>query len=369
MPIVLVYDPAEALAQPLGFLLQTSGLELVFCRDASEAVTRAASPDLVLALAADRPPDVRAVEVLDFAAQAGHAWATLLLTDRTLMGEDRHRVLPARTPPEALAMVVETLAGKADLERRLSTLGQRVRAELEKGMRRQKLLDTVVKERTRELEAAVNGLKRAQHETIRVLAETIEVKDRYVKGHCARVAAYSVALAKAAGSTGSELEAIEVAALLHDIGKIGVREEVLNKPGPLNPDERAHMRQHPLIGWRIARQISAFAPALTAVRNHHERWDGGGYPDGLAGDAIPLGARIISLTDAFDAMATDRPYRSALGKEQAIAHLRDQAGQVFDPKLVETFVREGIDRLPEPEAVGEREEPAGAVPPPALKAG
>jgi HD-GYP domain-containing protein (c-di-GMP phosphodiesterase class II) len=203
--------------------------------------------------------------------------------------------------------------------------------------RRELLLDTVVKERTKELEESFEKLKAANRQALFGLAEAIEAKDSYTKGHCGRVAAYSLVLAKEAGYPADGLETLEFGAFLHDIGKIGIKDAVLLKPGPLDEQEWTHMREHPVKGYDIAMKIEMLHPIMPAVRNHHERWDGSGYPDKMKADDIPLVARIVAIADAYDAMATDRPYKKALPLEECEAVLRKTAGKMYDPELIAVF--------------------------------
>jgi HD-GYP domain-containing protein (c-di-GMP phosphodiesterase class II) len=220
--------------------------------------------------------------------------------------------------------------------------------------RRETLLDTVVKERTKELEESYEKLKIANRQALFGLAEAIEAKDPYTKGHCGRVAAYSLILAKEAGYPLAGLETLEFGAFLHDIGKIGIKDAVLLKPGPLDDAEWTHMREHPVKGFDIASKIEMLHPIMPAVRNHHERWDGSGYPDKMIAEAIPLSARIVAIADAYDAMATDRPYKQALSIEECEAILKKTAGKMYDPALIDVFVdrhlgalyREEYDDLP-----------------------
>src|SRR5262245_16832497 len=211
--------------------------------------------------------------------------------------------------------------------------------------RRETLLDVVVKERTKELEESYEKLKAANRQALFGLAEAIEAKDPYTKGHCGRVAAYSLVLAKEAGYPDDGLETLEFGAFLHDIGKIGIRDAVLLKPGPLDDVEWEHMRQHARMGYDIASQIEMLKPILPAVRNHHERWDGSGYPDKMKAEEIPLAARIVAIADAFDAMATDRPYKQALPLEECEAILRKTAGKMYDPEMIEIFVSKHLGAL------------------------
>lgn len=211
--------------------------------------------------------------------------------------------------------------------------------------RRELLLDTVVKERTKELEESYEKLKAANRQALFGLAEAIEAKDPYTKGHCGRVAAYSLVLAKEAGYPVEGLETLEFGAFLHDIGKIGIKDAVLLKPGPLDDAEWIHMREHPVKGFEIASKIEMLKPIIGAVRNHHERWDGSGYPDKMKAEEIPVAARIVAIADAFDAMATDRPYKAALPLEECEAVLRKTAGKMYDPELIEVFVSRHLGAL------------------------
>lgn len=175
-------------------------------------------------------------------------------------------------------------------------------------------------------------------ETIQSLSKAIDAKDRYTKGHSERVARYSVAVARHMKLPEQQIEALEYMAILHDTGKIGISDRVLNKPGKLEMEEFEAMKKHPLIGEKIIEDIKFLAESRKVVRHHHERWDGLGYPDGLKGEDIPLGARIIAVADAFDAMTSDRPYRRALPVEAAMRELKRCAGTQFDPKVVRAFL-------------------------------
>jgi putative nucleotidyltransferase with HDIG domain len=219
--------------------------------------------------------------------------------------------------------------------------------------RRELLLDTVVKERTKELEESYEKLKAANRQALFGLAEAIEAKDPYTKGHCGRVAAYSLVLAKEAGYPVDGLETLEFGAFLHDIGKIGIKDAVLLKPGPLDDAEWQHMREHPVKGYEIASKIEMLKPIMSAVRNHHERWDGSGYPDKMTAADIPLAARIVAIADAFDAMATDRPYKQALPLEECEAVLRKTAGKMYDPELIEVFCSRHLGALYRDDYAGE----------------
>jgi putative two-component system response regulator len=170
------------------------------------------------------------------------------------------------------------------------------------------------------------------------MARWVEVKDPYTEGHLRRIAGFSAQIAETLGLGADHVRTIRYAGILHDIGKIGVRESILRKPGPLDPEEQAELRRHAEHGASIVapmRFASAVAPIIFA---HHEHWDGRGYPRGIAGEAIPIGARIIAVVDAWDAMTTDRPYRPALDEAEALRRLRAGSGSQWDPRVVDTFL-------------------------------
>jgi putative nucleotidyltransferase with HDIG domain len=198
----------------------------------------------------------------------------------------------------------------------------------------------------------LNGLYLA---TIKALAMAIDAKDQATHGHIRRVQVYAVGLAQALGVVDEPtLKGIEAGALLHDTGKIAVPEHILNKPGKLNAQEYAKMKTHVTIGAEILSGIEFPYPVIPYVRHHHENWDGSGYPDGLTGEDIPLGARILSVVDCFDALTSDRPYRRALSTEATIDILRERSGTMYDPAVVEKF----IEVFPQLTATLEADSPA-----------
>ncbi len=189
-----------------------------------------------------------------------------------------------------------------------------------------------------QLEIAVAALKDATISTLEAFSETLEQKDSYTKGHCSRVRTFAVAMAKALGFTKDQILTIEGGSLLHDIGKVGISEDILNKITPLTEEEYELIKSHPLAGERIVSHIPVFERYRPIIRNHHERLDGTGYPDGLKGDEIPLEVRIVTLADAFDAMTSSRAYRESIPKEIAVEELKLFSGNQFDPMLVDLFI-------------------------------
>ena len=174
-------------------------------------------------------------------------------------------------------------------------------------------------------------------DVVRTWGESIESKDRYTQGHCERVATYACALASASGMDSERLRWFRMGALLHDVGKIVVPSSILNKPGRLTAKEWATMKRHPQAGVHLLREIEFPWDIRPMVRHHHEHWDGGGYPDGLVGDDIPLSARILCLADVFDALTSSRSYRARLTPDHALSVMREDRGRIFDPALFELF--------------------------------
>ncbi len=189
-----------------------------------------------------------------------------------------------------------------------------------------------------------NKLRETNLETIRSLALAEEAKDPYTRGHSARVAEYACMIAKKLGFSKAELGALENAAILHDIGKMGIADSILHKKGKLNIDEWEIVKKHPSLGLDILSPLEFLSEEKEIIRHHHERYDGKGYPAGLKGEKIPLGSRILGVADSFDAMRSHRPYRDPLPEETVLAELKNNAGTQFDPKIVEIILEIEAER-------------------------
>ena len=176
-------------------------------------------------------------------------------------------------------------------------------------------------------------MERISLATLDALVNALEAKDPYLRGHSARVADLSAVVAAELGRGDEEVEAVRIAGRLHDIGEIGIREDMLNKQGPLTDAEFEHVKEHVLVGSQILAPLVHLRHVIGFVRSHHERWDGRGYPDRLAGDAIPWGARVIGAVEIYDALTTPRPYQQTMTPELAVERLRDLAGTVIDPAV------------------------------------
>jgi putative two-component system response regulator len=231
-------------------------------------------------------------------------------------------------------------------------LVEEVRARVHKALEKRRL---VLENRFyhQSLELRVRDLDRKNRASlingVQMLVHALEAKDAYTSGHSSRVSRYAMKTGVRLGFADDALEHVRLGGELHDIGKIGTREAILNKPGPLTPDEFKHVKEHSALGEKILAPFLAQSPVvLRIVRSHHERIDGSGFPDGLRGDKIPLEARIVAVVDAFDAMTTNRAYRPELPIPQAIDELRRCAGVHFDPEVVENFLSayDGGAKLP-----------------------
>jgi putative nucleotidyltransferase with HDIG domain len=200
-------------------------------------------------------------------------------------------------------------------------------------------LESLVEDRTRQLKATNEELERSYDIMLQVLGEALDYKDRETEGHSRRVTAYTIAIAKRMGIPQEEVAVIARGAFLHDIGKMAIPDNILNKPGKLTPEEIAIMREHCYLGYKLVRKIPVLREAAEIVYSHQEHYDGNGYPRGLKSAEIPLGARIFSVADTFDAITQDRAYRKAQTMEAARKEIERCAGTQFDPEVVEVFLK------------------------------
>ncbi len=315
-PVILVADDNEANRELLKEMLETQGYRVICASDGRQALDLLRSQTVDLA-------------VLDVMMPCETGFAVC----RTVKSDAHTRLIPV--------VLVTALSASDD-----RVYGIECGADdfLSKPINRAELLARVrsllrIKHITDELENAENVLCS--------LALSIEAKDPYTEGHCDRLAAYSVALGRQLGLTEEHCVALHRAGVVHDIGKVAVPEHILLKPGPLEPEERKLMEQHPVIGERICSPLKAFRPVLPIIRHHHERMDGSGYPDGLKGEEIPLTARILQVVDIYDALTTERPYRKALTTREAFRILREEAKHGWwDRRLIDEFERLIAHQLP-----------------------
>jgi response regulator RpfG family c-di-GMP phosphodiesterase len=323
----LVVDDEPRLRQVLVHLMRNDGFTCLEAGNGEEALVQLQKHPITLVMSDLRMPKMDGLELL--------------------------RQTRARWPDVAVVMITAV----ADVEVAVSCLAigamdyltkpfhlEEVRARVAQALEKRRL---VIENRgyQESLQAKVAVQARRLEElfmaSIQSLAEVLELKDPYTRGHSVRVSNYSVVIGREMGLEGEMLRQVELGGHVHDIGKIGVREEVLNKPGKLTDAEYDHIMTHPVVGWRILAPLLAETPvALNIVRSHHERFDGHGWPDRLVGGQIPLEARIAAAADSFDAMTSDRPYRpDGLSVEAATAEIVRCSGSQFDPDVVAALVR------------------------------
>jgi len=217
--------------------------------------------------------------------------------------------------------------------------GKKLGAEdyLVKPVTRQELTTTIRSRLARNQQLLLAQLQQAYASSLIMLANAIELRDQYTRGHVERVRDIAMLIARQMGWTTAQLDHLQYGSILHDIGKIHIPESVLRKPGPLDEHEWEQMKLHPLIGEEMIKDILYLAPAIPIIRYHHERWDGSGYPDGLAGEQIPLAARIVAVADSLDAMCTHRPYQNALTPDDACLLIVKESERLYDPQVVKAF--------------------------------
>jgi len=203
----------------------------------------------------------------------------------------------------------------------------------------QQNLEQVVRARTEMLRQAMEDLEHSYDVTLEALGDALDLKDSETEGHSKRVTAYTIALARAMGISPEEIKVIARGAFLHDIGKMAIPDEILRKPGKLTPEEQHVMREHCNRGYQMLRKIPFLSEAAEIVFSHQEHFDGSGYPNGIRGDTIPIGARIFAVADALDAITSDRPYRKAQSYDMAREEINRCAGTQFDPAVVEVFLK------------------------------
>ena len=221
----------------------------------------------------------------------------------------------------------------AELE---SELAQRTREAADKEQQLERYAADL-RETFKEERARAHELHNSYMLTVRALASAVEARDAYTGRHAERVAAYGLEIAGAAGLRLSDEPQIEFGFLLHDVGKVAVPDAILFKPGPLTTAERLIVEQHPVTGWEIVRDIDFLGAARDVIRSHHERWDGNGYPDGIAGTDIPLSARVFAVADTIDALTTNRPYRRASSFAKARTIIVKESGKHFDPEVITAY--------------------------------
>lgn len=321
---VLIVDDEPQLRRVLSRLMLSDGFEVDEATNGREALSALQRRPATLVLSDLYMPELDGIELLQETRARHPDTAVIMIT----------AVTDVSTAVHCLSLGAMDYITKPF---HLEEIRARVRQALER--RRLLLENQDYQERLEERVAQqAHRLEQLFLASMQSLADALEVKDKYTHGHSVRVASYSVAIAHRLGLEDA-IQDIELGGRVHDIGKIGVREEVLNKAGPLTDEEYQHVMTHPMVGWRILQPLLRETPrALNIVRSHHERFDGRGIPDGLAGEQIPIEARIAAVADTFDAMTSARPYRPGLAIAAALAEIKRCSGTQLDPQVAAAFL-------------------------------
>lgn len=325
-------------------VLERAGFQVVCARDGKVALemARREPPDVILAdilmpgmdgfqlcLEVRLDSELRAIPYVlhtaSFLGEEDRAFAFKLGADGYIEKDASAEELRA-----LLVDVVEGRGGSAADRREGGPLDERSF----RGQYGERLLSRLVEEAA-ELQRANEALAAAYDATLEALVAALDLRDTETEFHSWRVAEYACAVARRLGLEGRRLAELERGSILHDIGKIGIPDQILRKPGPLSEDEWLEMRKHPLLGYEMIAHVDFLSEAAQIILAHHERWDGGGYPRGLRAEAIPLGARIFAVADAVDAMTSNRPYRAAQDLTSALEEIKRMSGSQFDPAVVE----------------------------------
>lgn len=329
---ILIVDDEAPIRALLGEHLQQVGYEVTLAASGAAALESLGHSDFDLVLTDVRMPGMNGLELLGQIIRTRPAVGVLMLTaceDLTLaVNAMRIGALDYILKPFRLAEI--TASVKEALERRRNQLEQK---------QRMRLLEETVNERTIELRRLLDRLRDASEITLEALVAALDAREHETQAHSKRVSEYTLFLAREMGVDTSQLDVIRRGAMLHDIGKIGISDAILLKPGKLTDEEWIDMQKHPQIGYWILDGIEALKPASDVVLAHHEKYDGTGYPRKLQGEDIPLGARIFSVTDCLDVMTSDRPYRKASSYEEAQTEIAEFSGTQFDPQVVKCFLR------------------------------
>jgi len=332
---ILIVDDEKMICSVLARRLNREGHACVIANNGREALSHFYKDAFSLIISDIKMPEIDGIELLRRVKEMNPKMMVIIMTaypeiDMAVKAM-RMGAYDFIIKPVDLDLVV--LSVKKALE--MKNLDQEVESY-------HKNLERLVEERTSEIRQALSVVKKSHLDSVMVLAGAIDAKDPYTRGHSDRVRRMSVRIGMKLGFDEKRLESLVFGALLHDIGKIGIKDEVLQKQGNLNSKEYQYIQEHPLIGVKIVEGIDFFKDKIPMIRNHHEHFDGSGYPDGLVGEAIPLEARTVAVPDAFDAMTSSRPHHGAISLEEALSEMERGKGKQFDPRILEIFLGEKI---------------------------
>ncbi len=323
---ILIVDDDDAVCGALTRYLTKQGHRTYAAAGAAEALEAVRLHRITAVLLDVRMPGTSGVDTVPELLAADPDLAIVMLTavnDATIAALCLQRgAMDYLLKPIELADLDRALGGA--LRRRSQAIEERENTYI---------LKEEVLARTAELRRERAKVEQLSVATLEVLVNVLEAKDVHSRGHSARVADLAAMIAVEMGASEVEIEAVRTAGRLHDIGKIGIHESVINKEGPLTPEEREHVRQHVTLGAEILAPLGNLGEVVPYVRHHHEQWDGHGYPDGLSGEAIPLGARILCIAEVYDALTTERPYQEKMDPPAALARMEQLSGIVLDPSV------------------------------------
>ena len=329
---VLVVDDEEPIRNALRKYLKQQQFEVYAAGSADEALQQLRMHKVALMLSDIRMPGTSGVDLVPQALEIEPDLAILMLT--AVNDATSAALCMQRGAMDYLTKPIEL----ADLGRAVQRAIKRREMQLESRHLNQWLKEEVTT-RTAELARQQHRMERISTATLEALVNALEAKDPYLRGHSARVADLSANVAMEMALPEEEVERVRMAGRLHDLGKIGTRDAVVNKEGPLTAEEFEHVKQHVIIGAQILAPLVHLGDIVQMVKSHHERFDGTGYPDGLRGEEIPQGGRVIAAAEVYDALTTSRPYQEKMTPEQAVERMADLSGTVLDPRVYEALVR------------------------------
>jgi len=346
---VLFVDDEVNILKALQRLLRHEEMNVLSTDRASEALEIVAREPVQVVVTDQRMPEMSGVDLLSKVRERQPDVVRMLLTgyteiDVAVDAINRGQIYRLVTKPwndDELRATIRQALDHWDLKNEIKRLNQVTREQNFRLQDMNRNLEAKVRERTKQLVAKHHELRRAYVQTVGALAEAVDAKDAYTRGHSERVGVYASKIAREMGFAKDFIERVYIAGLLHDVGKIGIRDAVITKPERLTPEEYEEIRRHPEIGARILEPVDFLSDVAPCVRHHHEWYDGSsrGYPDRLRGDQIPLPSRIILVADTVEAMTSDRPYRKALPLDVVFTELTKYAGSQFDPMVVDAAVR------------------------------
>ena len=346
---VLFVDDEVNILKALQRLLRQEDMNILTASRASEALKLIETAPVQVVVSDQRMPEMSGVDLLAAVRERHPDIVRIMLTGYTEINMavdaiNRGEIYRLITKPwndEELRTAIRQALDHADLKNEIRRLNQVTREQNFKLQDMNRNLECKVRDRTKQVADKHQELRLAYVQTIRALAEAVDAKDTYTRGHSERVGVYASKIARELGFPKNFIERVYIAGLLHDVGKIGVRDAVITKPDRLDPDEYEEIKKHPEIGAKILEPVDFLADVVPCVRHHHEWFDGceRGYPDRLKGDLIPLPSRIILVADTVEAMTSDRPYRNALTLDAVVSEITKYSGTQFDPSCASAFLR------------------------------